>query len=517
MDTVSIQQSREHFERMRQDGIIITDNYDSKQWLMTDEVQKSAVIDFGIDEVHFQREVSTKLACTLSDYNQAMRIVITARFGYAIRTLQTDAVTMRTFANHLLVPEDYAQAQVLSDLLTLLPGTSPYREELQCKIDDISPLQKSHGQQRSLAHYQSYLRFSDLLTDFWKTASSREKTLYFPIWFWFSVTGVLPLRPTECVLTPRQCITQIDDKYYLEIRRTGKKGTRQDVRYRIDLDYERHKYPIPKHLAIPILEYITATQNVYDSNIDVLFCKHAQFSFANIVTDNDNHYTYANLKQCLNYFYRDVVQDKYKYTVVRECDTLIPGEIQRINLGDMRHIAMVSLALTGGSPSICKELAGHDSIEISSHYYSNLTSFLDLLGWERYRCIKSTPQKAHGLTISQQYPVSNGYCQCEQVWHGDYSSCTNAVDSNGMPGSCPVCKWYFPSKYRRNGQITMRKEQISHELEQTCILMRQAIDQVRKGLGNADTISCVLDNLSAQSRQYIHLSALDRLCQESED
>lgn len=178
---------------------------------------------------------------------------------------------------------------------------------------------------------------------------------------------------------------------------------------------------------------------------------------------------------------------------------------------------MVSLALTGGSPSICKELAGHDSIEISSHYYSNLTSFLDLLGCERYRCIKSTPQKAHGLTISQQYPVSNGYCQCEQVWHGDYSSCTSAVDSNGMPGPCPVCKWYFPSKYRRNGQITMRKEQISHELEQTCILMRQAIDQVRKGLGNADTISCVLDNLSAQSRQYIHLSALDRLCQESED
>lgn len=177
---------------------------------------------------------------------------------------------------------------------------------------------------------------------------------------------------------------------------------------------------------------------------------------------------------------------------------------------------MVSLALTGGSPAICTELAGHESIKISSHYYSNLKSFLDLLGWERFRKMKGSTKTAYGLSISQQYPVNEGYCQCEQVWNGDYSPCISAVDTNGMPGSCKVCKWYMPSIHHKTQHIQTQREKIDYELEQTCTLMRQSIDQVRKGLGNIDTISCVLDNLAAKSRQYIHLSALERLCRESE-
>jgi len=39
----------------------------------------------------------------------------------------------------------------------------------------------------------------------------------------------------------------------------------------------------------------------------------------------------------------------------------IVSEEQRINLGDTRHLAMISLIASGGSPVICKELAGHDS------------------------------------------------------------------------------------------------------------------------------------------------------------
>lgn len=483
---------------------------------MTDEVKKGYVLDFQIDEVHFQRVMTPILDCTLGDYHKAMRIVITSRFGYSLRTLQTDVSTMRSFADHMVVPDEYAQAQVLADLLALLPGESQYRDELQNRIDDISPLLKSNGQQRSLAHYQSYLRFSAILDTFWKTATPEEKLLYFPVWFWFSITGVLPLRPTECVLTPRQCITQVDGKYYLEVRRTLGKGTIQQRRYRMELDYERCKYPIPDHLAIHILDYISATQHVYQSNIDVLFCKHSQFAGAKVIIENDKHYTYANLRQCLSYFYRNIVQDKYSYIIATDCDNLLEGEIQKIQLGEMRHIAMVSLALTGGSPAICKELAGHESIEISSHYYSNLKSFLDLLGWERFRKKDSTTKPAYGLSVSQQYPVKNGYCQCEQVWNDDYSPCISAVDTNGMPGSCSVCRWFFPSEHRKNQQIQMQKEKIDYELEQTCTLMRQSIDQVRKGLGNIDTISCVLDNLAAKSRQYIHLSALERLCRESE-
>jgi hypothetical protein len=119
----------------------------------------------------------------------------------------------------------------------------------------------------------------------------------------------------------------------------------------MELDYERCKYPIPDHLAIHILDYISATQHAYQSNIDVLFYKHSQFAGAKVIIENDKHYTYANLRQCLSYFYRNIVQDKYSYIIATDCDSLLEGKIQKIQLDDMRHIAMVSLALNGGSPA----------------------------------------------------------------------------------------------------------------------------------------------------------------------
>ena len=517
MDCETIWKSRALFERYKEAGIITQGDYDDRQWMITDEVYRGAVINLQLDEVHFARETGSKLACSLSDYSQAMRIVITSRFGYAIKTLQSDAGVLREFGDNLTIPTDYAQAQVLGDLLTLLPGYSQYREEVQCRIDDISPYLRKTGQQRLLSHYQSYLRFADVLNNFWEKAERDEKVLYFPVWFWCCITGVLPLRPTECVLTPRICIFQKEGRYYLKVRRSKRKGTRQETRYCLEQDYECCQYPIPSRLASQILWYISETEKTYKSDIDVLFCKSAQFAGAGILTENNNHYTYYNLKQCLAYFYRDIIQKRYGYTVVSGYGSLCDGQIELIHLGDTRHISMIGLALSGGSPSICKELAGHDSIEISSHYYSNLKTFLDAIGWERYREIQTGAEKAYGLSASRKYPVRNGFCQCEQVWYGEYNACESAVDENGVPGSCEICKWFLPNRHYNlaSGELSQR-EKSAEAIKQTCILFRQALEQIREGSGHEDTISSILDRLAAQSRQYIHQSVLELESTESE-
>lgn len=512
VDDATVQKSREQFERYKRDGIITADTYDDMKWIITDEVCKGAVINFQLDEVHYVRTVAPKLGCSLREYIQTMKIIVTTRFGYSIKTIQSDIAALREFANEFIIPADYGRAHMLADFLLLLPGEMANREEVLRVIDDIPPALTKNGQQRTLAHYQTYLCFLDIMTRFWEEASAAERILYFPVWFWFCITGVLPLRPTECVLTPRQCISYHDMRYYLEVRRTRKKGFQQSVRYRMEYDYERYKYPLPDHLASHILEYIAATEETYESDIDVLFSKKAQFKEAGVSGEYDKHYTYNNLKQCLAYFYRNIIQDKYQYHLVKDVRNLNDAEIGMINLGDMRHIAMVSLAISGGNPSICKALAGHDSIEISAHYYDNLTSFLDVLGYERYREQKTDLGKAYGVAISQCFPVRNGFCQNENVCNGDYSPCASAVNCDGIPGSCEVCKWFFPSK-----QQEMNKERIASELQITCTLLRQAVEQIREGIGCSDTISSILDRLAAQSEQYIRLSARDWVNKESEE
>lgn len=527
MDEETISKSMERFNHYKLAGVITSGEYYDTQWNMTSEVIKNATLNFQIDEAHFARFVGPKLNCTLSQYKQAMRIVITSRLGYSIATLKTNLAIMRDFANALQIPKQYFYAQLLADLLYLLPGESVFKMSVMEKIDDISPLDHENKQQRRLAHYQSYLTFSDVLQKFWTEATETERVFYFPVWYWYTITGVLPLRPTECVLTPRDCIRKENGKYYLTVRRSRLKGKRQSSGYSIDTDYDKKEYPITELLAKNTLEYIAATKNMYESDIDVLFCKSSQFLGTMPTCENNHHYTYSNLHQCLLFYYRDIIEKKYGYKIVPDHDVLLEKEIEKLNLGDTRHIAMISIALSGGSPAICKELAGHDSIANSAHYYTNLTTFLDVLGYERYREIKSAMPKAFGASISTQYPVGQGYCQCENVWCGDYSSCASAVDADGMPGSCIVCKWYVP----RGGSLTIKlpescniqtnvdtpQKKISMELRETCTLLRQTIDQLRHGLGNTDTVSCILDRLAAQSRQYIQASAVDRLMQEREE
>ena len=61
--------------------------------------------------------------------------------------------------------------------------------------------------QRSLAVMESYFVFDEIIKDFWKTTTNiEEKLFYFPVWLWWNLSGVLPLRPCEFVLIPRDCI-----------------------------------------------------------------------------------------------------------------------------------------------------------------------------------------------------------------------------------------------------------------------------------------------------------------------
>lgn len=528
MDQATIMKSRDAVESFRKAGIIVSGEYDDRQWIISNEVQKNVTISFQVNEIHFVSETAKLLGCSLADYQKAMRVVMTSRFGYAVSTLQAYSVVLRNFADRLEIPKEYGYAQVVEDLLVLLPGDSIYRSEVLAEIHDVPRLRNVNRKQRRLAHYQSYLRFVSILEKYWPEASPNEKILFFPVWFWMKITGILPLRPTECVLTPRDCIRQDGTKYYLTVRRTRLKGTRRGSHYKIESDFELKEYPIPAALAETILEYIAATKDTYESDYDVLFCKAAQFSEVDATCSNDQHYTYANLYQCLSYFYRRILQEKFGYQIVADCDRLETREIERIDLGDTRHIAMISLVITGGSPTICKELAGHDSIVISSHYYSNLTEFLDVLGYERFREQELDATKAYSIAITRDFPVENGYCQNAEVIMGNYEPCSTAVDSYGKPGSCAVCRWYFPGKMKipfKDPQKKVEsavgtnsiKETVSVELQETYTLLRLAVEQVRQNLGSEDTVSSILDRLAAQARQYAQASAMERVLAERKE
>ena len=407
-------------------------------------------------------------------------------------------------------------------MLLLLPGSSLTRKKEIRKLESIQPDNSSkESKQRSLANYQSYIRFDFFLNRWWDNATAEDRVRYFPVYFWWKVTAVLPLRPRECALTPRNCIRKEGNRWFLTVRRTTLKGTRQAEDYNLEEDYKKMEYRIPEELGVIIEQYITATEPVYQPSIDTLFCKSSQFSLLDIKKNNDGYYGYPNLLQCLTHFYNDVLIGQFGLTVVEGCDSLSsPEEIERIHLGDTRHIAMVSLMLSGGSPSVCRALADHDGIDISSNYYTNVESFLKATSREGYRPNKRTsPSDKNGTankalrTIDRTMKINGGYCQSKLAQSGNFCDCACAVSTEGGFGDCYVCYHFIPV----GTSLPEYTETSSKEMRATCVLLKQSIESIRQGNGSTETLSEVLDQLHAQALKYWHLSALTRLIKETEE
>ena len=500
IDDNVITESKKQFGIMQKKGVIKNQSYSDMAWLITDEVDTCS-IDFTIDEIAYENHCKEILNCSSKDLQVSMRVLITSYIGADIKTLQKKVRAVRKLMDCLSRKENFdtltSHASELVDLLTLLPKESFQRDNLLDDLEEMLEYNKNivkFGKvQRELAQYQSYFRFNEVLSKFWCIASDDEKLLYFPIYLWWNLTSILPLRPLEFTLMPRSCL---NDKL-LTVRRAKQKGLRLSMQYSIEKDYEKKSYKITSELAKEIKWYIENTEQEYYSDISTLFSKKTQFRLLEINLKDEDHYSYSNLRECLHCFYKNVVSKKYGFNILRKGTyaSLLENEIEAVTLGDTRHIAMISLIASGGNPVICKELAGHESMEISAHYYSNIKNFLDVLSFERY---KMGPQIESGIGL-QTLDMSNltetlkGYCISSEIKAGNFSDCVSAVSFDGKILDCESCKHHVPSK-------TSNKEE--KELRAAYDLLKYSVEQVRRGIGLEESISSSLLKFQAAAAKY---------------
>lgn len=172
IDNESIAESREVFASYKSRGVIILGDYDDPKWTMTDEVRKQVTIDFTFSEVHNclnDLEVSHQMA------QKALRVFATSMFGFSLLKIRADVDAAKRFLSNKTIPDDAGQAFAILRILDLLPTDTAFSEEmtdaLQATMDSSDP---GHRQQRSLGFLETYLRFDDLMKDFWSTASKQD-------------------------------------------------------------------------------------------------------------------------------------------------------------------------------------------------------------------------------------------------------------------------------------------------------------------------------------------------------
>lgn len=236
---------------------------------------------------------------------------------------------------------------------------------------------------RLLPPSKDVLIFSKVLEKhFSKDLSEFEYLKWFPIWLWWNLTMLIPMRPSDYCTIERDCLFQKDGKFYIKLPRHKQKfNNRRNIQI---LD----KISIPEKLYRKIEEYKDKT-NSYgrtDTLVSYLSIPHfvdkRYFPTTTSFHDNKlNPYKYSIniLRDNLKSFYEYIVFGEYSVGLSEgESDIEGLSITQKLRPGDTRHLAFLNLNRQGYHPVEIARIGGHNSIYSQNHYFNHVSNFVDL-------------------------------------------------------------------------------------------------------------------------------------------
>lgn len=472
------------FARYKIQGVIKDCCFDDDEWIISDELMNYR-LKFGIEEVLYHDKAEEWSGCSYSCYMECVKAYVSIQMGkYSGYRLRDICNCLRKLSQ---LSYDEAASEMFTDMtshviafLQILPGENIIRDQLLDSLSDNSWKTNGTTNSRKLADFQYYLRFDKYLREFWSGATEKEAITYFPVWFWWNLTAILPLRVTEFLMTPRDCINEKDGRYFLKIRRTQKKKAKRKVYYRINLDYKICTYEIPEWLYKEIEKYIAATDLWEESSIGTLLRQE--------ISNDSGYFTYVQMTKRLKDF----------------CESVIGERKYPIHLGDTRHLAMISLILSGGSPVICRELAGHENIDISSGYYSNISTVVESAVYEACKGYTEASFLASNVKYPARIPVErfrveDGWCEVIKVLDGDVSECLKSYSENTGFGDCRNCLHFYSENPVVTASLLKKYKDVVDEDGQ---YLMQMIELVRKGLGYEEDIQQALLRIQNSAWRY---------------
>lgn len=248
-------------------------------------------------------------------------------------------------------------------------------ENCEIYFDVLNSTSTPKPKTRMLPSYQSIITFDYIIKDFIETATNEFKMKYYPILIWWELTKIIPLRPIELCLLERDWLKVRNNKYYLKIvRRKNKNG-----RIKYNTIPVLKEVEINEPLYIFIKDYIDYCNTINNSNYLFDYSVMSKYFEAHPKARINLDFTGTNyIYNVLKNFYNEVVTDIYGYSVLKKQDydlELKNNEIETIQLGDTRHIAICSMMLQGFNELTIAQLAGHHTLSEQMGYCNHLDSY----------------------------------------------------------------------------------------------------------------------------------------------
>lgn len=386
------QEFKDIFMKFVNENLIIKSSYEQNIWCLRDDFQhENRNINFSISDLvnkHNLEAIGYLKAWTLQSLEEGFSVSgIQSKVHNVIKAInQSQYFSPQLFDNftHTYLNSENSStilAERVSDLLLFLDFIElDISEKYFELLIELNSRLKRENNIRILPNTKDILKFSMCVEDYFSDPKELEYDFYvkyYPIYLWWRITNIIPMRIVEFCNIPYKCIEEKNDMHYLVFKRSKIKGQRKK---RIDW------IPIPIEIVELIEDYkaTTGVKSPFDQLIYFIPTVHQPNSNKIIKKKKtpQSPFNPSDFERLLLSFYNRIVIDHYGYKVIEDNNTSISlsgSKIinKRVLPNDTRHFAFLNLMLQGYHPSEIARLGGHSSIYSQYSYHNHIEHWVD--------------------------------------------------------------------------------------------------------------------------------------------
>lgn len=415
----------------------ITGNFDDNEWIGYSGVKKY-VINFEINDVLFYQHIGKEFGITVETMKLMVRCYAISCIGtFIFRTVAEKVNVVKTFLENFknssfILP--YEDIWAVEDFLGFI--NTPERQ-IQSILSQIKKQGKRKKSQRTLKPIINYLAIENEINYMYSKEIDEESfKKWFPIFFWVNITFILPLRATEMLVTPRNCILREKGKVYIRVRRTKLKKGNRAVYYDVEKDYKIYTYEIPDNAVVKAIEEYFNLTSMQDRRFIFEYNKFMTNEILSLQAFNNLVEEFVTEKIIGNSRY-----DYVKYALGIE-------EFEAVTAGDSRPIAMANLYFQNTSADICRQLADHVNIDTSAGYYTNVSEIIfnsSIMQYQKKINAGITHREdEYAKALGNALDTGKAVCLSQKriVDKENLDDCIN----EGHLQECLGCKYYIPTQ-----------------------------------------------------------------------
>lgn len=354
---------------------------------------------------------------------------------------------------------------------------------------------------REIPDYESILKYDCLIRDFIDIGNIDLRIKYYPILIWWMLSTIIPLRPSEFVLLKRNCIYKAEDKCYIHIERVKSKADRK------------------KH-AIPIMTEFQIPETLFEFISDFIDCANEIDSSGYLVSDdfyikqlgrnykrNKDKITLQKFNILFKKFEKEVVEGIYHYEIVALGTVEKDNQIERIRLGDTRHLAFMNMLMQGLNPLYIQRIGGHYTLEEQLSYCNHLDTFTSAKTYVLSKMLNNKNEVYYrnysdnvdwGLKQTEKELLGTKFYQLPKVKDGAGRCTSTNFPTDCKCEECLFCEHFIPEKDVAQTYISELKQNNLQNIEIKKELLKKLLKEQFKDEKEIGTVSRNLASLINQ-------------------